>query len=349
MTGGWWRRGSGTVPDSGCCRRVGLALMTGCNNGANDFKQDDGNSSGGSKPTATGSPAPTATPVRPALSPARATLFAGPGDAPNCNGSRQTITVTGARPPFTVATEAGCVEPATLAASGDSFTLIAGSALGEFALKVADADGVTTTGTVTVRGVSAQFVKVDLLVAQRSDNGDGSYSSVVGALVTDANGVVVGDGVPVEFTLVDAVSGVSVTSPGLTNQAAPCTLSFPAVAQPGDALSCLKYAAALQGSTVRIRARVRTTSGEVDRGHAHHHAARTPARPPVRYRPGRPPRARPARSSSSPPPLRRSACAAPACPNRPASSSGWSTARRGRCPAPRSTSPLPRSRWAARS
>jgi len=109
--------------------RVRIGPGGGCNNGAEDLGPGDDDSGGGSKPTATGSPVPTATPVPPAVSPARATLFAGIGDPPNCNGSGQTFVVTGERPPFTVATEAGCVEPATLAASGDSFTLSAGAAL----------------------------------------------------------------------------------------------------------------------------------------------------------------------------------------------------------------------------
>ncbi|MFQ5664877.1 MAG: Ig-like domain-containing protein [Candidatus Binatia bacterium] len=108
----------------------------------------------------------------------------------------------------------------------------------------------------------AAFVKLDLIVNQRSDNGDGTFTSVLGAVVTDAAGVVVGDGVPVEFSLVGPVAGVSVTSPGFTNEPQPCTVSFTVVPQPGDALSCIKYVQSLQGTTVTVRARVQTAAGD---------------------------------------------------------------------------------------
>ena len=91
------------------------------------------------------------------------------------------------------------------------------------------------------------------------NNGDGTLSSVIGALVTDANGAVVGNGIPVQFSLVAPVlAGVSVTSPGLTGAAPPCTLGFSVIPQPGDALSCVKYDLARQGQTVTIQALVQT-------------------------------------------------------------------------------------------
>jgi hypothetical protein len=117
---------------------------------------------------------------------------------------------------------------------------------------------------VLIRGALAAFVHVDLFVNQRTDNGDGSFTSVIGALVTDGSGVTVEDGVPVTFTLVSPVPGVSVTSPGFTNEEAPCnTGGLGVVPQPGDALSCIKYAQSLQGSTVQVRARVRTADGSI--------------------------------------------------------------------------------------
>src|SRR5262249_28087972 len=95
-------------------------------------------------------------------------------------------------------------------------------------------------------------------------NGDGTFTSILGAVITDSVGVTVGDGTPVTFTLVNPVSGISVTSPGLTNKEAPCNVgSLSVIPQPGDALSCIKYAQSLQGTTVQVRARVRTATGAV--------------------------------------------------------------------------------------
>src|SRR5262249_10473523 len=65
--------------------------------------------------------------------------------------------------------------------------------------------------------------------------------------------------VRVDFTLVEPVAGVSVTSPGFTGQAPPCTIDVQP--QPGDALSCIKYVHSLQGTTITIRARVMTPAG----------------------------------------------------------------------------------------
>ncbi|MFN8642980.1 MAG: Ig-like domain-containing protein [Candidatus Binatia bacterium] len=115
-----------------------------------------------------------------------------------------------------------------------------------------------------MRGSDAAFLNVDLFVNQRSDNGDGTFTSVLGAVVTNPAGVTVADGVPVSFSLVTPLAGVAVTSPGFTNQMAPCdTGSLTIIPQPGDALSCIKYTQSQQGKTVQVRARVRTDSGAV--------------------------------------------------------------------------------------
>src|SRR5262249_48863922 len=156
-------------------------------------------------------------------------------------GTGQTFVVTGGSPPFTIAGPSGCLNTTTVTTSGGSFTYKAGSAVGDSVVTATDAIGRTTTAGVHAQGVDAAFIKVDLLVNQRSDNGDGSFSSVLSALVTNSDGVVVEDGVPVQFSLVSPVPGVSITSPGFTNQAQPCTVSFSVVPQPGDALSCIKY------------------------------------------------------------------------------------------------------------
>ena len=122
----------------------------------------------------------------------------------------------------------------------------------------------TSTATITPTPTpGAAHIEVGLFVNQASVNGDGTLSSVISALVTDSTGAVVGNGVPVSFRIVNTPvpSGVSVTSPGLVGAAAPCTLSFAVQAQPGDALSCIKYNAARQGQSVTIEATVQSPSG----------------------------------------------------------------------------------------
>ncbi len=127
---------------------------------------------------------------------------------------------------------------------------------------------VTQTPTQTPTSTpAAAHIQLAVFVNQASNNNDGTLSSVISALVTDATGAVVGDGVPVQFSLVPVgptpvvPAGVSVTSPGFTGQTAPCVLDFTVPPQPGDALSCVKYDAALSGQTVTIRAVVQTPSG----------------------------------------------------------------------------------------
>jgi hypothetical protein len=214
-------------------------------------------------PTNTASATPTDTPGLPAISPLQATLLAGVDAAPNCDGQSQQFTITGARPPFTLSATGGCLSATTVDA-GAMVTFTAGDTVGSGMLQVTDALNRTTSAPISIRGALAAFVRVDLFVDQRSDNGDGSFTSVLGALVTDTTGVTVADGVPVTFTLVNPVSGVSVTSPGFTNQAAPCNVgSLTVVPQPGDALSCIKYVQSLQGTTVTVRARVRAAGGTV--------------------------------------------------------------------------------------
>ncbi len=238
-------------------------------------------------PTDTPVPTPTPTPVPPAIAPTQITLAGGSGAPPNaCNGSSQTFVVTGGSPPFTVFAGGGCVSTNSVPASGGSFTLTAGNTLGDFSVTVTDALGRTAAAGVTVLGPptptfthtppatetptprptraptpGAAFVRLEQIRDRVTDNRDGTFSTLLSALVTDASGAAISDGVPVEFSLVNPVPGVSVTSPGLTNQSPPCTISFEFVLQPGDAFSCLKYVAALQGTTVQVRARVQTTTG----------------------------------------------------------------------------------------
>ena len=216
-------------------------------------------------PTATDTPTatPTDTPGLPAISPLQATLLAGVSASPNCDGQTQQFTVTGARPPFTLTAIDGCVS-ATTVGSGSVVTFTAGDAVGDAALRATDSLGRIAEVPIAVHGALAGFVHLDLFVDQRTDNGDGTFTSVLGAVITDSAGVTVADGVPATFTLLNPVSGLGVTSPGFTNQRAPCnTGTLAVVPQPGAALSCIRYAQSLQGTTVMVRARVRTADGSV--------------------------------------------------------------------------------------
>jgi hypothetical protein len=209
---------------------------------------------------------PTATPTvqPPNIAPSGATLWAGVEPPPGCNGIAQIFTVTGGAPPFTIsASGAGCLNTTVVPASGGSFTFTAGNEVGTFLITATDALGRIATAGVTQQGPPAAFINVDLFENQRVDNGDGTFSSVVTALVSDANGATIADGVPVEFSLVNPVSGVSITSPGLTNQAQPCASGFSVTPQPGGALACINYVSSRQGSTITIRARVTTATGAV--------------------------------------------------------------------------------------
>jgi hypothetical protein len=213
-------------------------------------------------PTSTVPPAATPTVQPPSIAPSGVTLWAGVEPPPNCNGIAQTFVVTGGAPPFTIsAGGAGCLSSSTVLASGGSFVFTAGNEVGPVLITATDALGHIATAGVTQQGPPAAFIDLDLFENQRVDNGDGTFSSVVTALVTDAKGTTIADGVPVEFSLVDPVSGVSITSPGFTNQPQPCTIGFTVTPQPGDALACIKYVSSRQGSTITIRARVMTASG----------------------------------------------------------------------------------------
>lgn len=118
----------------------------------------------------------------------------------------------------------------------------------------------TPTPTATPSVVPA-FLQVALFSNQASDNNDGTLSSVVTAQVSDGNGVALDD-VSVEFRILPPVqSGMSVTSPVLSGARLNCRLDFNVPDQPGNALSCLKYDATLQGQMIAVEARVMGASG----------------------------------------------------------------------------------------
>jgi hypothetical protein len=121
---------------------------------------------------------------------------------------------------------------------------------------------VTPTPSPTVPGTptpAAAHLRIALFVDQASDNLDGTLSSVISVLVTDATGATIGNGVPVHFDLEHPVpDGASVTSPGL--QAAIQVPRFRAVSIAGRALPG-KYDRVRQGEMVIIRATVPAASG----------------------------------------------------------------------------------------
>lgn len=233
----------------------------------------------------TSPPNPTPTPVPPSISPVAASLYAGVKPAPvlqpssACDGQKQTFVVRGSAAPFTIDAAGGCVDKTKIYSSGESFTYTAGNTDGTFTVTITDSTlpaPRVATAIVTVRRSTAERIKIDLFVDNRSDNGDGTYQSVLGALVTDGDGVVVPNGVPVQFKLIGVslpgvtpgpgatptpLSGVSLTSPGLTGELPPCSLGFGVTAQPGDALSCIKYTQSMQGATILVEASVQGESG----------------------------------------------------------------------------------------
>jgi hypothetical protein len=189
-------------------------------------------------------------------------LYAGVNPAPSCDGAAQTLVVTGGAPPFTLsATGNACLSATVLASSGSSVTVRAGDQIGSFQVTATDALGRTATATLNQQAVNAAHIEVDAFPVV-TNNGDGTCTLIVGALVTDSLGRTVPDGVPVGFRLVNPQSGISVTSPGLTNAPAPCDVGTLVITpQPGDALSCLKYVAGQAGTSVTVRAQVRTGAG----------------------------------------------------------------------------------------
>ncbi len=215
-----------------------------------------------STPTSTPTWTHTPLPTPPALVPGAVTLYAG---VTACNGASQAFTVTGGAPPFVLTADGtACLDRNRVDVSGGTVTVRGGNQVGTFHLTATDALGRTATATLHQIGVSASFIDVDLFENRRNDNGDGSFTSIATAIVTDAMGATVPDGVPVEFSLVNPVSGVSITSPGLTNAPANCDIgSLQIVPQPGDALACIKYISSRQGTAIEIRARVRKADGSV--------------------------------------------------------------------------------------
>jgi hypothetical protein len=113
-------------------------------------------------------------------------------------------------------------------------------------------------------------LSVDLFDDRRGDNNDGTFTAIVSAIVSDARGNPVPDGVAVSFSLLIPVAGVTITPSSLVNQLPPCDFSSyvadtgrPLVPQPGIALACLRFARSLEGTMVRLVAEVPAAEGPV--------------------------------------------------------------------------------------
>jgi hypothetical protein len=115
------------------------------------------------------------------------------------------------------------------------------------------------TGTPTQLPAS---ISVDLIADRRGDNNDGTFTTVVSALVADIRGNPTGDGTVVVFSLSQPVSGVTITQNGRTNLPPDCDVSSyvadtgrPVNPRPGTALACLQYVRSREGQQVTVSAR----------------------------------------------------------------------------------------------
>ncbi len=116
-------------------------------------------------------------------------------------------------------------------------------------------------------GVPAEVV-LSLLTNGAQANGDGTLTTVVGAVVTDAYGNAVPDGFPVDFAVAQPVNGAVVTD-GATNSAPTCDVSnFKAQTgvavtnEPGVAHGCVIYPANQAGTTRLLSASVVPVTGQ---------------------------------------------------------------------------------------
>lgn len=114
------------------------------------------------------------------------------------------------------------------------------------------------------------FVSVELVANRSGDNGDGTLTTLIAALVSDANGHTVGDGIAVAFALSPPVAGVTVTQLGNTGELPACDISAYEVEmgraiapQPGTAYTCLRYVRSREGVIVTVSAQLGAGAGAV--------------------------------------------------------------------------------------
>lgn len=142
----------------------------------------------------------------------------------------------------------------------------------QFIVVTATARNVTGKGQVAVtsRNVDPPGPPANLTSAlfypASGDDGDGTYVTVLSALVTDSNGNPAVDGLPVTWSILDPLSA-NVVSPTKTNELPGCNLQpfetaagVTVTAQPGTALSCLIFPSSLVGTSVTVRVSVPGTT-----------------------------------------------------------------------------------------
>lgn len=115
-------------------------------------------------------------------------------------------------------------------------------------------------------GVPTELV-LSLVTNGAQSNGDGTLTTVVGAVVTDAYGNAVPNGVAVDFGIATPVNGVVVTD-GATNTSPTCDVSsfhaqtgVAVTNEPGVAHGCVIYPAGQAGTTRQLSATVLPASG----------------------------------------------------------------------------------------
>lgn len=116
----------------------------------------------------------------------------------------------------------------------------------------------------------AAFASIELIADRAGDNGDGTLTTLIAALISDARGNPVGDGIPVSFSLAPPLSGVTVTQTGVTGALPQCDVSAyiaetgrPVVPRPGTAFTCLRYVRSREGATVSVVAQLVGAGGIV--------------------------------------------------------------------------------------
>jgi hypothetical protein len=125
--------------------------------------------------------------------------------------------------------------------------------------------GITSQRTQTP-GPPARLTAALFKVNAFGDNNDGTFVTILSALVTDANGNPVADGVEVDWGPVQPNSA-TVVSPSFTNGQPPCNTApyesntgLAINPQPGTALTCLIYPANLVGLAGSVKVTVAGTS-----------------------------------------------------------------------------------------
>src|SRR5262249_13543525 len=116
-------------------------------------------------------------------------------------------------------------------------------------------------------GVPVEVV-LSLVTNGAQNNGDGTLTTVVAAVVTDAYGNAVPDGVGVDFSVATPVMGVVVTD-GATHTPPPCDVTnfspsatgVPIVDEPGVAHGCVIYPVSQVGTMRTLSAVVAPNAG----------------------------------------------------------------------------------------